>query len=79
MWISLIVQIIDLRTLHKAMAEKRVPESDAWGRLHKAKVLHLGEVRAVALETTGDISVLHGDNLDDVLLTGVDWNSRATK
>ena len=30
------------------------------------------EVRAVVLETTGDISVMHGPNLDPAILEGVD-------
>jgi hypothetical protein len=34
-------------------------------------VLSFDEVRAVVLETTGDVSVLHGDHLDDALLNDV--------
>ena len=44
-------------------------------QLQRASVEHAREVRAVVLETTGDISVLHGDPdgppLETPLLTGV--------
>lgn len=33
--------------------------------------MDFSEVRAVVLETTGDISVLHGDHLSERLLKGV--------
>ncbi len=38
----------------------RVPGSDLIAKLREANVLHLDQVRAAVLETTGDISVLHG-------------------
>lgn len=55
----------------KAMAETRVAESDLLAKLREANVLHHDEIRAVVLETTGDISVLHGDTLEEDLLKGV--------
>ncbi len=54
-----------------AMTSTRVSETDLWAKLREANVLHLEEVRAVVLETTGDVSVLHGETLDDDLLGGV--------
>lgn len=50
----------------------RVSRSDVIGKLREANVLRLHDVRAVVLEVTGDISVLHGDNtIDAVILEGV--------
>lgn len=61
-----------------AMAESRVAKSDLIAKLREANVLELGEVRAVVLETTGSISVLHGNRMEEVLLTGVKgWNKDA--
>lgn len=54
-----------------AMEATRVEEDDLIAKLREANVLDLSEVRAVVLETTGDISVLHGDHLQDRLLDGV--------
>ena len=34
-------------------------------------MLDYGQVRAVVLETTGDVSVLHGDHLDETLIENV--------
>ena len=46
--------------------------SDVLAKLREANVLAMTDVRAVVLETTGDISVLHGDaQVDDILLAGV--------
>lgn len=68
----------DGKFCREAMKKHRVSEADIWGKLREANVLSLDQVRAVVLETTGDISVLHGEKLDDVLLTGVDCNSGAS-
>ena len=55
-----------------ALRESRVTRSDVIAKLREANVLHLDQVRAVVLESTGDVSVLHGDGpVDDVLLEGV--------
>ncbi|MEO1170027.1 MAG: YetF domain-containing protein [Pseudomonadota bacterium] len=54
-----------------AMEKTRVSESDIWAKMREANVLELDTVQAVVLETTGDISVLHGDALEDRILTGV--------
>ncbi|MFW8592630.1 DUF421 domain-containing protein [Cribrihabitans neustonicus] len=61
----------DGKFIPQALAETRVTEADLRGKLRDANVLSLEKVRAVVLETTGSISVLHGDTLDQTLLTGV--------
>lgn len=56
------------------MRQAGVTRSDVIAKLREANVIQLTEVRAVVLETTGDISVLHnsdGTDLQDVLLEGV--------
>lgn len=57
--------------IEAALAESRVARSDVIAKLREANALDLAKVRAVVLETTGDISVLHGDTLDAKLLDGV--------
>lgn len=55
-----------------ALLACRVTRSDVIAKLREANVLQLSEVRAVVLETTGDISVLHGDvEPDDILFDDV--------
>ena len=48
--------------LHKAHLSK----GDLMAKLREANVLQLSEVRAVVLETTGDVSVLHTSSEEDV-------------
>jgi uncharacterized membrane protein YcaP (DUF421 family) len=57
--------------LHDALKATRVAESDLIAKLREANVLDLAQVRAVVLETTGDISVIHGSSCSDKLLQGV--------
>ena len=57
--------------LQEALTETRVAESDVIAKMREANVLNLSQVRAVVLETTGDISVMHGDRLEDVVLENV--------
>lgn len=55
-----------------ALSASRVTEADVIAKLREANALDLSDVHAVVLETTGDISVLHGGSaLDDMLLEGV--------
>lgn len=54
-----------------ALKRTRVAESDLRAKLREANVLDYSDVRAVVLETTGDVSVLHGDRLNDALLKDV--------
>ena len=46
--------------IESALAETRVARSDLMAKLREANVLDIQQVKAVVLETTGDISVLHG-------------------
>ncbi len=57
--------------LHAALKATRVAETDLIAKLREANVLDLTQVRAVVLETTGDISVIHGDSCSVELLQGV--------
>ena len=64
------------RMLRDNLRRTRVTEDDVWAKLREANVLDPSEVRAVVLEGTGDISVLHGDpdgrDLHPCLLRGVE-------
>ncbi|MGB3544372.1 DUF421 domain-containing protein [Rubrivirga sp.] len=61
--------------LQDQMAKVQVTEDDLWSKLREANVLDVSHVRAVVMETTGDITVLHGDPdgtpLQPKMLTGV--------
>lgn len=61
--------------LRENMRKGRVTEDDLWAKLREANVLDVRQVRAVVMETTGDVSVLHGDPggtaLQPQILTGV--------
>lgn len=64
------------RIIEDAMRAEEISRSDLLAKLREANVLHFGQVRAVVLETTGDISVLHAPEddpveLDDAMLEGV--------
>lgn len=54
-----------------AMKQARVTEDDLWAKMREANVLNRSEVSAIVLETTGDVSVLHGGEADDEILSGV--------
>lgn len=54
-----------------ALEATRIARSDVWAKLREANVCDLSRVRAVVLESTGDISVLHADDLDNTLLCNV--------
>ena len=47
--------------LEKNLAATRVTRGDLYAKLREANVMNLGQVVAVVMETTGDVSVLHGD------------------
>ncbi len=61
--------------LHDNLRAARVTESEVRAKLREANVLHPDQIRAVVMESTGDISVLHagpdGPDLDLDLLRGV--------
>lgn len=64
--------MLDGELIETHLTAARVTHDDLRARLRGAGVLHLADVRAVVLETTGDISVLRGgDQLDPWLLEGV--------
>ena len=54
-----------------ALEQTRVARSDVIAKLREANALDLTKVRAVILEATGDVSVLHGDHVDERLLVNV--------
>ena len=61
--------------IEENLRKTHVTEDDVWAKLREANVIQLAEVRAVVMEATGDISVLHGapdgPDLEARLLTGV--------
>ena len=61
----------DGEIIDSAMKATRVSRADLISKLREANVLDMSDVRAVVLEATGDISVLHGDEMADELLDGV--------
>lgn len=61
----------DGEVIEANLIRARVTMSDLRAKLREANVMHFSEVRAVVLETTGDVSVLHGADLEDRLLDGV--------
>ncbi|MGF1459713.1 MAG: DUF421 domain-containing protein [Leptolyngbyaceae cyanobacterium] len=65
-----VVLMRDGKIFDEALVKTRVERSDLIAKLREANVLDFSEVRAVILETTGDISVLHGDQCVEELLQG---------
>ena len=61
----------DGKIIESALKETRVARSDIYAKLREANATEIDKVRAVVLETTGDVSVLHGDALDERVLSGV--------
>ena len=70
------------RILHENMRLGRVTMEDLKGKLRAANVINYKQVHAVVLESTGDISVLHGGSsdyeFDPTLLEGVRGRSART-
>ena len=66
-----VVLVRDGRFDEEKLRQYRVRKSDVLSKLRGANVGSLSQVRAVVLETTGDISVLHGDAFDPELLSDV--------
>ncbi len=64
------------RLLTENLRRARLTEADLRAKLREANVLDPSEIRAVVMESTGDVSVLHGDSdgptLDRGLLEGVE-------
>ncbi len=61
----------DGKILYDALRATRVAEEDLIAKLREANALDLSKVRAAVLETTGDVSILHGDEVDADLFKGV--------
>jgi len=61
------------RVLDENLPLARVTRSDLMSKLREANALDIAQVRAVVLEATGDISVLHGGDISPELLDGVSW------
>lgn len=68
----------DGRFLDEAMSANRVSRESVLEKLRESNVNDLSEVRAVVLETTGDISVLHGEHLDSRIMGSVERPAAAT-
>ncbi len=62
--------------LDKNLKKAKVTLTDLKGKLREANVLHRDQVKAVVFESTGDISVLHGESehteMEDWIMEGVD-------
>ena len=54
------------KILHENLKKGRVAETDLRAKLREANVTQLSQVKAVVFETTGDISVLHDSEVDDL-------------
>ncbi|EDQ05195.1 hypothetical protein DSM14862_01006 [Sulfitobacter indolifex] len=65
-----VILMRDGQIFDEALRQTRVARTDLLAKLREANVMKFSEVRAVVLETTGDISVLHGEDLDERILEG---------
>ncbi len=64
----------DGEILYENLSKTNVGESELLAKLREANAFKLSEVKAVVLESTGDISVLHTESdkeIEDFLLKGV--------
>ncbi len=76
-----IILMFEGKVLHEQLRAARVTENELRGKLREANVIQLNQVKAVILETTGDVSVLHSDQdipLDDYLLKDVANSGKPT-
>ncbi|WP_218355022.1 DUF421 domain-containing protein [Alteromonas lipotrueiana] len=71
-----VILMRDGEILEDALRQTRVARSDLIAKLREANVLDFSQVRAVILETTGDISVLHGDKCSQEVLQGTTYIDR---
>ena len=64
------------KILHENLKNVRMTKNDLYAKLRQANVTRRDQIRAVVMETTGDVSVLHADPdgqpLEDELLYGVE-------
>ncbi|MGJ8665301.1 MAG: DUF421 domain-containing protein [Patiriisocius sp.] len=64
----------DGKIITENLEKSKVTKDELRGKLREANVLRLSQVRAVILETTGDVSVLHSEDetkIEDFLLEDV--------
>ncbi len=67
-----ILLVRDGKFIEEALTKARVTHSDVYARLRQSNVHGMDQVIAVVLETTGDISVVHGEGrLDPELYDNV--------
>ena len=71
-----VILMRDGEILDDALQHTRVARSDLIAKLREANVLDFSQVRAVILETTGDISVLHGSDCSQKMLQGTTYIER---
>lgn len=50
------------KLLHHNMRKAEMSEDDVWAKLREANAYDLTKVQAVIMESTGDVSVLHGSS-----------------
>ncbi len=65
-----IALMVDGEFIAENLTSSRVTESDVYAKLREANVLRMDDVRMVVLETTGEVSVLHGDGPVDEEILG---------
>lgn len=65
-----VILMRDVEIIDTALAETRVARSALMAKLREANILDMQQVRAVVLETTGDISVLRGNHCSQGMLEG---------
>lgn len=54
--------------LDKNLETAKITKTDLMAKLREANILDLNDVKAAILESTGDVSVLHGDKVPDEIL-----------
>lgn len=67
-----VLLVRDGKVLERALSETRVNREDLFAKLREANVSSLDSVRAVVLETTGDVSVMHGADIAEAMLHDVE-------
>jgi len=76
-----ILLMVDGRIVEENLRRTNVTRGDLLAKLREANVLDFLQVKAVVFETTGDVSVLHGDPdeaLNPALLEGVRRDAAGT-
>ncbi|WP_436795484.1 DUF421 domain-containing protein [Actinospongicola halichondriae] len=67
-----VVLMLEGEFIAENLTSSRVTEADVYAKLREANVRRMADVRVVVLETTGEVSVLHGDGpVDEAILADV--------